>query len=621
MKKPFRSAILVLIPLLVLALSLGNSSAQVAKPIKPVPGPVPGPMPGPTPTPTPTPTPPPPPPPPPGPGNPAPIVPGPTLGAYQVFGANDSGMHCIDSDYSIFSILPLGNHIFAQVVQRGTSPQLLNNATVSATYNAIVDPARSINSFSINKTNFWAYVLRLFGVNLPLDTGFQGQKMPGTQNLPQPFMTFDAATNKFNAAGIPITPMDNNGLINNYPLMQVTANNAAGAALSSVYTVLPVSTETHCSNCHATGQIAATNGFAGVASYSTLANQDLQTRQNVLLLHDALNHTTLANSTPVNCSSCHYSAANDLLKNGTITAATLNPVDSFSRLMHGHHGRPSSLIGGAVPIPDMGIQTCYQCHPGAATQCYRGAMFTAGIICQNCHGGLLQVAGATAAGAFPANAVVTWNPTGQLRRPWIDLPLCQSCHTGDVNSFLGATLIQRQAYDPANGASASPRLATNKRFAEPNDPATGLPMRYQDSLGHNGVACESCHGSPHAIWPSPKPNDNIASIQIQGHTGMISECVACHGTNFLPTGANALGGPHGLHVVNNARFVNGGHENLFEGNRAACIACHGSMLEGTVLSKAQANRTFNVEGGTRTITAGTPVGCSLCHRNPLNGGG
>jgi hypothetical protein len=552
------------------------------------------------------------------------VVPGPTADPVQaLLGTNDSGMHCIDSDYSIFSILPPGNHVFAQVIQKGTQPQFITDATAYVTYQAVADPTGSINTTSVGKTNFWTFVAALFGVSLPVNTGFQGQMMPGAANTPQRFLTFDAATHKFNASGIPITPIDDSGATNNYPLMHIVANTTAGVAQAALDEVVPVSTEMHCSNCHATGQVAATAGFGGVSAYSTLTNLDLQTRTNILLLHDALNGTSLNANKPVACKSCHYSAANDLLVNGSITATDLNPVNSFSRMIHGNHGRPNSLIGGAIPIPENGIQTCYQCHPGQTTQCYRGAMFEAGLICQNCHGGLLQVAGANTTGSFPDDAVVTWpTTTGQLRRPWIDLPLCQSCHTGDVNYHLGASLILRQAYDPANGASASPRLATNKRFAEPNGgPGSlfnGIPMRYQDGLGHNGVACESCHGSPHAVWPTNKTNDNIASIEAQGHAGMISECVVCHGAGFSPRG---LDGPHGLHVINSSTFVNGGHEDLYESNPASCQACHGAMLEGTVLSKAQADRTFTVEGGTRTIAQGTMVGCTLCHGNPINGGG
>jgi hypothetical protein len=43
---------------------------------------------------------------------------------YRVFAWNDLGMHCYDSDYSVFSILPPFNTVHAQVVQIGSTPLL-----------------------------------------------------------------------------------------------------------------------------------------------------------------------------------------------------------------------------------------------------------------------------------------------------------------------------------------------------------------------------------------------------------------------------------------------------------------------------------------------------------------
>jgi hypothetical protein len=514
---------------------------------------------------------------------------------YQVFSSNDSGMHCMDSNFSLWAILPPGNFMKAQVIQKGSSPQLLSNATVRVTYRAIADATGSINTTSSGKTNFWQFVSALYGRSLVQNTGFLGFKMPGAANTPQPMSAYDAAIHRFSAHGVPITPKDDAGLLNPYPLMRVEAKNAAGTVLSGLSTVVPVSWEMHCNDCHATGKVAATG--RGI-TWSTLTNVSQQTKANVLLLHNAVVGTNLL--APVACASCHYSAATDLELNGTLTTTNLNPPDSLSRVMHLRHGTPTTSVGSSVPIPNQGIKTCYYCHPGQNTKCYRGAMFAAGMICQDCHGTLTAVGGK-----------VNYGNTGQIRRPWIDLPKCQSCHTGDAVSHLGTSIILRQTFASANAASAFPRNATNKRFAEENG------KTFKDSVGHHGVACESCHGSPHAIWPTNQPNDALAATQIQGHTGQISECVACHGS---PGPGATLGGPHGLHGINNASFTNGGHDGLYESNQQACIACHGAQLAGTVLSRAQANRTFKVEGRTVNITKGTPVHCSLCHDNPLNGG-
>jgi hypothetical protein len=207
------------------------------------------------------------------------------------------------------------------------------------------------------------------------------------------------------------------------------------------------------------------------------------------------------------------------------------------------------------------------------------------------------------------------------------MPACQSCHTGDAMSNLGQTdshvvkaadgIRLLQAYRTNDTTDATPIVATNKRFAE-ND-TNGNRVLYRYSKGHSGLFCETCHGSTHAEWPvQPESgnsiaNDNLAAIQLQGHTGKIIECTTCH-TGSLP---NTLGGPHGLHPVGATSFANGGHENLAGQNRDACRACHGAHGEGTVLSEAAVDRSLSAEGRRVNLTKGQMVSCNLCHGNPL----
>ena len=167
-------------------------------------------------------------------------------------------------------------------------------------------------------------------------------------------------------------------------------------------------------------------------------------------------------------------------------------------------------------------------------------------------------------------------------------------------------IIGTQAYSSTDPA-CTPIVATNTRFAETAN------TLYRFSTGHGGVTCEACHGSTHAEWPTSSANDNVAATQIQGHSGTIAECTACHGTGLPRT----LDGPHGMHNVNDPNFWNGGHEGFLGTNGANCKTCHGTDGLGTVLSKAKANRTF----GSRTIAAGTPIACNMCHSNYINGGG
>jgi hypothetical protein len=295
---------------------------------------------------------------------------------------------------------------------------------------------------------------------------------------------------------------------------------------------------------------------------------------------------------------------------------------SMSSAMHGHHG--DLLVDGELVFPDMPPpdlrsvadqqdilnQTCYQCHPGKRTQCLRGAMGGAGIVCQDCHGNMGQV----------GNDFTVNGP----RVSWASEPKCQSCHTGDVMELNrpadtivapdGIRLLQAytRAEHSSNGGDAATILAPESRFAE-NQTLFRLSGNDDGSgKGHGGVMCEGCHGSTHAIWPNANPNanDNVAAIQLQGHAGTISECDTCHTADM----GNTLGGPHGMHPVGRStRFARGGHEDLAEDDPDACRACHGRDGEGTVLSKLPVPRRLD---GTN-YPAGHEVGCTECHRNEL----
>jgi hypothetical protein len=380
------------------------------------------------------------------------------------------------------------------------------------------------------------------------------------------------------------------------------------------------------------------------------------------------------------CQSCHYTPALDLAQLGprgpendgplvlngvTISPSIANGADqvkhrSMSNVMHKHHASVTDTNGDLLfptmppavngdgsfrdPVAARGIlmDTCYQCHPGRRTDCLRGAMANGGMLCQDCHGDMNQIGADFTDNVSPANpgAFVLgpdfYTNPNTPRVPWANEPGCGSCHTGDVRDNMVGTantlahpqdgIRLMQAY-LSNDPKATPIVPSNKRFAEntvPSGPAAGNPMLYRVSKGHGGVFCEACHGSTHGIWPNKNPaaNDNVAAVQLQGHTGTITECSTCHGTASL---GNTLDGPHGMHPVGNDRndtngadagprigFVDGGHENLV-GSGNNCRVCHGNNGEGTVLSKLAKPR--NLDG--QTFPAGYQVGCTECHDNEL----
>ena len=369
----------------------------------------------------------------------------------------------------------------------------------------------------------------------------------------------------------------------------------------------------------------------------------------------------LANQVPVQCSQCHYSPALDLAQVGPIddTAQGIKGRQqtrhiSMSRAMHDFHGRQKDskgqLLFPAMPAPDSAQrstgpkvndfelsileETCYQCHPGKNTQCLRGAMFAGGVVCQDCHGSMTDV-GNDFSGKLASGGQLDLNK----RVPWANEPKCQSCHTGDARqknhpsgaivSSDGIRLLQAYVAQPGD-TSITPILSAGSRFAE-NQGLYRLSGNEDGSdKGHKGIMCEGCHGSPHAIWPNPNPNanDNVASTQLQGHRGTITECTTCHEAGSLGI---TLGGPHGMHPVGGTRFANGGHEDLAERDRNACRACHGNNGEGTVLSRVATDRSFTIDecedgslcpGGEKknflvTLKKGTQVACTLCHENEL----
>ncbi len=531
--------------------------------------------------------------------NPPPVTAAPST----VLAFNDLGMHCMDREFSVFSILPPFNVVHSQVVLRDADgkPYLADDGEVDVLYDAATDPSGSRNSYStgVAKTDFWQHASDLFGVNLAAGEGLTGLYMPADDPLnrgAQP-MDYSASNGWFSAEGVPITPTDDALLNNTYPLLRIAAVDTTGSPVGHLDVVVPVAAETDCKNCHKTGAIAADD--QGV-QWSTDADLEIQSKKNVLILHD-LEHQQykLENSQPVLCAQCHYSPALDL--NGT---GEPNPPIAlkFSVVMHKYHGELKDGSGNPVFPPAGPVNVnCYQCHPGNITRCQRGTMATGGMDCFDCHGDMLAVGGA--------------------RRPWQDLPRCQSCHTGDTVAFLDPNLTDpalvhdanwpfrlRQAYRTGD-ASASPLLSTNTRFAENTD------TLFRFSKGHGGIACESCHGSTHAIWPNADAaaNDNLAAVKLQGFAGTIIACDACHEAGSLP---RTTSGPHGLHNVADARWYDDGHENFYEDNKDSCKACHSNNLTGTPLAKTATARSFRVEAKTINYNKGELVQCDDCHGMP-----
>ncbi|MCK5720469.1 MAG: hypothetical protein KAH84_11055 [Thiomargarita sp.] len=518
----------------------------------------------------------------------------------RILPSSKGGMHCMDKRFDIFSILPPSNSLNVQVIRQDATPKFLNDSQIELRYTAVTDRRGSINSSSLNKTDFWQYGADLFAMDLLPGQGLAGLYMPAdnTDVTTQSFQ-YKTEPSWFTAKSIPIVPIDDNGQYNSYPLLRVNAyDKNSGKLLAATDIVVPVSSDVSCKNCHATGETAANNPNI---TWATDTDAENEAKKNILILHDKHQGTDLQDNTPMLCNNCHYSSPLDIAKNGVTGMQKFYP--SFSQAIHKKHGEVMENTSDE--------NNCYQCHPGKTTRCHRGVMETVGIECKDCHGNLLAVGGAF---ALKTGGSLDGSNDGEIRRPWVDLPRCQSCHTGDATNYLQAedllnydAIRLKQAYKIGD-QSASPIIAENKRFAE-NDNTL-----FQDSFGHGGIACSNCHGSTHATWPNANEmaNDNLTALQLQGHSGTIIECSTCHLADNLPLTIN---GPHGLHNINDERWTTG-HEDFYENNASNCQACHGQELEGTALSKMAVTRSFNIEGSVITLEKGQTVSCDLCHNKP-----
>jgi PKD repeat protein len=527
---------------------------------------------------------------------------------WTVVAWNNLGMHCMDADFSVFSILPPYNTIQAQVVD--PAGHLVESASgITLSYEGVADPAGSINRTSAGKTNFWTFVSALFPTWPPVvDVGLLDHNMPGTSNTPKP-MVFDSGLNWFIAEGIPITPYDDAKRKNYYPMMKVTAKDGTGAILASTNIVLPVSDEMDCSSCHASG-----SGGAARPSPDWLnvpGNPQRDFRLNILLLHDQrqvgnpayrdaltvkgygaglyATATATTGAKPVLCAHCHLSEA--------LPGSGYGSIKPLTAAMHAGHAGVADPTNGMTLESASNRSACYRCHPGSETRCLRGVMGNAvatdgtmAIQCQNCHGSMSDVGSSDRTG-------------------WLNEPTCQQCHTGTATSNSGAIRFA-SVFD----TGGNPRVAANVTFAtSANAPAAGLSL-YRFSKGHGGLQCSACHGSTHAEYPSSHQNDNVQSVALQGHVGTIAECSTCH--SQVPS--TSTGGPHGMHPVG-AAWVSD-HHDAIGGNLARCQACHGTDSRGTVLSRSFGPRTLSTKFGTKTLFRGATVSCYMCHNGPSTSG-
>ncbi|WP_345969977.1 hypothetical protein WCX72_12005 [Sulfurimonas sp. HSL1-6] len=525
---------------------------------------------------------------------------GTSTASYTLLAWNDLGMHCMDGkDFSVFSILPPYNTLNAQLIMKADGGEKHVTSGVTITYASAPSLDGKYNTTSVYdnrhnlKTNFWDYVGRLFLVSPAPDVGLTGSHTP---EMTGHSLHYNAGENWWEATGLPITPYNDDGSKDYYPMIDVTAKDASGNVLATTKVVLPVSDEMDCRACH--GSASGYSEAMPSSGWENDADPEKDFKWNILRLHDEEHptavsahqaelqaagymsyddaglYTTAKNGNPVLCATCHSTNA--------LGTAGVSGTKPLTEALHSLHAEVKDPVNGQSLNSSTNRDACYRCHPGATTKCLRGAMGKiSSIQCQSCHGSM--------------------NAVGQHGRVgWLEEPNCQACHQNGMRYDKAVTDMQ----------TGTLRAALDTRFAtNANTPAAGISL-YRFSAGHGEMQCSACHGSTHAIYPSSHTEDNLQSIAVQGHAGTIAECTACHET--VP--ATTSGGPHGMHSVGQSWV--GAHEHAAEGNCAQCAVCHGSDYRGSFLSKTFSARSFSTEGGTKTFAAGHAVSCYDCHNGP-----
>jgi hypothetical protein len=226
---------------------------------------------------------------------------------------------------------------------------------------------------------------------------------------------------------------------------------------------------------------------------------------------------TVPTSDEITCSKCHGdSPFEDILsihdEENETTLASSTPI-----LCASCHGSPalgqtdagesglflSQAIHGFHAEKDA---KCYDCHPGKKTNCSRSLAHTNDEgNCTECHGEMRTIAESI-------------EESGRV--PWASEPKCSSCHEDVGQVDTGDTL-------------------------------------YRNAMGHGGLACPTCHGSPHAQVPSREESDNYQSKQYQTASLPIGSCRVCHDSPH--GGGNDFGDKH-----------TGSHPE----EKTACNICH-----------------------------------------------
>ena len=254
----------------------------------------------------------------------------------------------------------------------------------------------------------------------------------------------------------------------------------------------------------------------------------------------------------------------------------------------------------APTVKTTGAQyTGFQTRPKTAAGTYNVADAThpgAGD-CSQCHSGTNYFSGQDK----PANHI-----------PTLSTAQCTACHTTPGDYATLPTLANIHANAPSTSSNcAQCHGAAASSFAIPaaNFSIVGLPGNHLPTSG----ACETCHvGAGSSIAATPVGNGAKFSGSLMNHTGITSNCAACHGPGI--TGSSFVGVSQIVAMPPTSPMGTSSHIP----SSTVCETCHlGSTPTGVMAassSKTAPGTLFATPVPTTTqIHSGITGGCNSCH--------
>lgn len=462
-----------------------------------------------------------------------------------------------------------------------------------------------------------------------------------------PFGYVAAGVDWYEGAGIPFAAFDDNGRENAYPLVRVEARNAGGTTLATVDTVLPISGEASCVNCHAdptdltsitgrttnssdpTDALASNVPALPVALSTDDPDNNLPARVsleyaadiNILRLHDlkhgasyvtpsaandgsavaaacnitanggngdgnCLTNRALVQGEPVVCQVCHYTPALDLAQLGPLTGPAGTVANGRVHLQHRSNSNVMHSHHGSLGVFPNIDPPQQQANGTITNQANRLAQLEDS--CYQCHPGtnVQCLRGAMFNGGM----------------------LCSDCH----GSMLQVGDDFSRNVSPGNPGAFE---LTGNFYTDPGQPR--VPWANEPGCGscHTGDVNNNMAGDPGTVTNTTDTNGNTDGVRLrQAYLTGDAKATPIVPANkrfaepAVPASFNGFANPG----AGNPQLyrVSTGHGGVM------CEGCHGATH--AEWPNANPNSNDNITANQLQGHTGTIIECSTCHGTTMN---